>query len=296
MRNAILGTLAGLAIGTVSALAYSHYLGDGKLLADLQSQLDAANASLAKLSQDKKQLTSETTGVSDQVDQLVASNEDLKRQLDEAKKAPPVVTAPPVNPMTLAGIMAGMFRGGYQNQQKLSILQSRLHLTAEQTAAIKAAMDADNKARRSVMQQMFRNNGKVDPALAASADTLDATLNNVLSPDQKTAYQQVQSDEQTSRADTEATVQVNQIAPLLQLTDAQKDQMFTALYQVQAAAPDPSTLMTNPDAASIVAAQAQATQAALAKVLTPDQLALYQQQGQAFANPGGGGRFGRFGQ
>jgi hypothetical protein len=293
MRNALLGTFAGLAIGTIGALAYSHYLGDGKLLADLQAQLDEAKASLAKTAKDKQLQAKETSGVSDQIDHLVASNEDLKRQLDDLKKTPaPGVTAPAINPMTLASMMSGMMRGGLQGQQRMLLLQSRLHLTPEQQATIKAAMDADNQARRGVMQQMFRNNGQIDPQAAAKANTLDQTLATVLTPDQQTAYKQVQADEQTSRVDTEATVQVNQIAPLLQLSDSQKDQVFSALYQVQLTAPDPTSLMTNPDAASIVAAQAQATQDALAKVLTPAQLALYQQQGQSFSMFGGGRRRG----
>jgi hypothetical protein len=271
-----------LAIGTIGALAYSHYLGDGKLLADLQAQLDEAKASLAKTAKDKQLQAKETSGVSDQIDHLVASNEDLKRQLDDLKKTPaPGVTAPAINPMTLASMMSGMMRGGLQGQQRMLLLQSRLHLTPEQQATIKAAM-----------QQMFRNNGQIDPQAAAKANTLDQTLATVLTPDQQTAYKQVQADEQTSRVDTEATVQVNQIAPLLQLSDSQKDQVFSALYQVQLTAPDPTSLMTNPDAASIVAAQAQATQDALAKVLTPAQLALYQQQGQSFSMFGGGRRRG----
>jgi hypothetical protein len=288
MRNALLGTLAGLAIGTVSALAYSHYLGDGKLLANLQAELDAANASLAKAAQEKQLMAKETSSISDQVDHLLAANDDLKHQMD--KPSAPAVVAPAVNPMTLAGMMMGMMRGGgFQSQQRLFLLQSRLHLTSDQATAIKAAMDADAKARRGVMQQMFHNNGKVDPQAAADADTLDQTLSTVLTPEQQTAYTQVQADELASRAETAATVQVNQMAPLLQLSDSQKDQVASALYQIQAAAPDPTSLMTNPNAASVIAAQAQATQAALAKVLTPDQMALYQQQAQSF---GGGGRRG----
>ncbi len=150
-------------------------------------------------------------------------------------------------------------------------------------------MDADAQARRGLMQQMFRNNGKVDPQAAAAANTLDQTLANVLTPEQKAAYQQVQTDEQASRADTSATTQVDQMMPLLQLSDSQKDQVYNAIYQSQLTAPDPMTLMGNPDAASILTTQAQATQAALAKILTPDQLALYQQQAQAMPNFGGGG-------
>ena len=210
MRNVLLGTFAGLAIGTLGALAYSHYLGDGKLLADLQAQLDAANASLAKIAQDKQLQANEKSGVSDQIDHLVASNEDLKRQLEDLKKTPaPTVTAPPVNPVTLAGVMMGMMRGSVQGQQRMFLLQSRLHLTPDQQSTIKAAMDADNKARRDAMRQMFGNGGKIDPEAAAKANTLDQTLATVLTPDQQTAYKQVQADEQLSRADTEATVLCN---------------------------------------------------------------------------------------
>ena len=294
MRNILLGTLAGLLIGTIGALAYSHYLGDGKLLADLQAQLDAAKANLAKTAQDKQLQAKATSGVSDQIDHLMASNEDLKRQLDDLKKTPGV-TAPSINPMTLMGLMRGM-GAGLQGQQRMVLLQSRLHLTADQAAAIKAAMDADNQARRGVMQQMFRNNGQIDSQAAAKANTFDQTLATVLTPDQQTAYKQVQADEQTSRADTSATMQVNQVAPLLQLSESQKDQVFSALYQVQMTAPDPTSLMTNPNAASVMAAQAQATQDALAKILTPDQMALYQQQGQSFSTFGGFGGGGRRGQ
>jgi len=292
MRNVILGTVAGLILGTVGALAYSHYFGDGQLLADLQAKLDAANASLAKATQDKKLLAKETSSISDQVDQLQAANEDLKHQLGNPSTPAAAATGPAVNPMTLADMMRSMFRGGgFQNQQRMFLLQNRLHLTPDQAAKVKAAMDADAQARRTLMQQAFRNNGKIDPTAAASANTLDETLATVLTPDQQTAYQQVQADEKTSRADTAATTQVNQVAPLLQLSDSQKDQVFSALYQVQMTAPDPTSLMTNPNAASVVTAQAQATQAALAKVLTPDQMALYQQEGQSVSTEGFGGRF-----
>ena len=287
MRNAILGTVAGLVLGTAGALAYSHYLGDGQLLADLQAKLDAANASLAKAAQEKQLLAKENSSVSDQVDHLLAANGELKHQLDSAQKP----ATPDATPAINLKAFAGMMQGGRQGQQRMFLLQSRLHLTADQATAIKAAMDADAKTRREVMQQMFRD-GKVDPQAAAKANTLDQTLATVLAPEQKAAYQQVQADEKTSRADTSATVQVNQMAPLLQLSDSQKEQVASALYQIQMAAPDPTSLLSNPNAASLVTAQAQATQDAMAKVLTPDQMALYQQSGVAYAASGPGGRRG----
>jgi hypothetical protein len=293
MKNIILGTLAGLAVGTLTALAYSHFLGDGKVLADLQAELDSANADLAKLKKDKQNLSKETTGVSDQVDELASSNAELRKQLDDLKNAPaPEATMQPLNPVTLAGLVAGMFRGGnFQAQQRMFLLKTRLKLTPDQEATVKAAMDADQKARRELGRQIFQQGGKIDPQAAANANTLDKTLAAVLTPAQQTAYQQVQNDEKVSRADTSATTQVNQVAPLLQLSDTQKDQVFNALYQVQLTAPEPSSLMTNPNAAQVIQTQAQATQAALAKVLTPDQMALYQQSGQTFNMGGFAGRF-----
>lgn len=306
MRNVILGTIAGLALGTIGALAYSHFLGDGSLLASLQAQLEAANASLAKATQDKKQLAQETTGMSDQVDELVKSNEDLKHQLEDSKKAgDPAATQQQINPAMLAAMIMGMGRGGLQVQQRMFLLKTRLHLTQEQASAIQAAMQADATQRRELMRQMFRGgNGNgpggpggaggnaggtnAPPQTPANINTLDQTLATVLTPEQQTAYQQVQADENNSRADTMATTQMNQIAPLLQLSDTQKAQVIDNLYQVQMAAPDPSTLLTNPNAASVLTTQAQATQAALAKVLTTDQMALYQQEGQSLSNVGFG--------
>jgi len=201
MRNIILGTVAGLILGTVGALAYSHLLGDGQMLADLQAQLNAAKAALAKAEQDKKQLTQETSGVSDQIDALQKSNDDLKKQLADAGQTAAPTAPPAINPLALAGMMMGA-RGAFQTQQQLLLLKTRLKLTPDQEAKIKAAMEADAQARRGLMQQMFRNNGKVDPQAAAKANTLPQVLAGVLTPDQQAQYQQVQADEQASRADT----------------------------------------------------------------------------------------------
>ncbi len=55
MRNIILVGLGCLAVGVLGALGYSHYLGEGKQLAELQDELSSANADLAKATQDTQQ-------------------------------------------------------------------------------------------------------------------------------------------------------------------------------------------------------------------------------------------------
>ena len=289
MRNILLGAVAGLLLGTVGALAYSHYLGDGSLLADLQARLDAANAALAKTEQTRKVLASESTSLTAQVDQLQKSNEELK-QTASAAPAPTAAPPPPTGGDlgALAGVMRNMFRnGGFQTpQQRMLLFKTRLHLTSEQTTAIQSAMDADEKARRDLMRQAFQNGGRVDPAAAAKANTLETTLATVLNPEQQRSYAQLQTDEKTARADSMATSQIDSMMPLLQLSDSQKDQVYSALYQAQMGAPDPSGLMLNPNPMGALTSQAQATSAALAKVLSADQMTLYQQQNQAFGGPG----------
>jgi len=297
MRNILLGTVAGLVLGMIGAVGYSHFLGNDSLLADLQAKLDAANAALAKSDQDKKDLTRENSSLADQIDQLEKSISDLKHQAEATTAPAPAAqtarTQPTPDMGALAGVMRGLFRGGFQNpQQRMILLKARLHLSAEQMAKIQAALTADSNARRDLMRQAFQNGGKVDPAAAAKANTLDSVMADLLNPEQQRQYQQLQADEKVARADTSVTTQVNSVSPLLQLNETQRQQMYDALYQVQMSAPDPNSLITNPNAVSVLTAQAQANNAALQKVLTADQWSLYQQQNQAFGGGPGGPRGG----
>jgi len=286
MRSLLLCTVAGLAIGAIGALGYSHFLGEGKQLVDLQAELSKESASLAKVTQESQQAKTETDAMSAQIQQLTATKEDLKKQLDEVKSASAAAPASPAaNPMTDL-VKAQMAR---QYETKLLLLKSRLHLTPEQEAAVKAAMDQEEKRTEESASKMF-SGGKIDPQTMAAefkdVKTVDQTLNDILTPEQKTAYQQMQADQKNSAAEMMATVEMNQISPLLQLSDSQKDQVYSALAQVQSDSTDPNwiknnvaNISTNPLA--ILDAQAKAKEDALAKILTPDQLATYHQQAQS---------------
>ena len=300
MRSLLLCTVAGLAIGAIGALGYSHFLGEGKQLVDLQAELSKESASLAKVTQKSQQAKTETDAMSAQIQQLTATKEDLKKQLDEVKSASAAAPASPAaNPMTDL-VKAQMAR---QYETKLLLLKSRLHLTPEQEAAVKAAMDQEEKRTEESASKMF-SGGKIDPQTMAAefkdVKTVDQTLNDILTPEQKTAYQQMQADQKTayqqlktdqknSATETMATNEMNQISPLLQLSDSQKDQVYTALYQVQQNAQDPNWIKNNMTASpgspanpsAFLDAQAKAKEDALAKILTPDQLATYHQQAQS---------------
>ena len=287
MRSLLLA-LSCLAVGVLGALGYSHYLGEGKQLVELQADLSDAKTNLAKVTQDSQQARSETQAMSAQIQQLTSTKEDLKKQLDDLKSASPGAVAPAAaNP--LAG-MAGMMKVGMAQhyQEQLTLLKSRLHLTPDQEAAVKAAMDEEGKRAEEMASKMF-SGGKIDPQTMAdlkSQKSVDQTLNDILTPDQKTAYQQMKTDQKNDAAETAASVQMNQIAPLLQLNDSQKDQVESALYQVQLDTQDPNWIKSNVTSSptnplAMLDAQAKAKEDALSKILTPDQLAAYHQQAQS---------------
>jgi hypothetical protein len=291
MKSSLLIGLACLILGILGAFGYSHYLGEGKQLAQVQADLSAAQASITKLAADALQAKSETDSMSAQIQQLTATKDDLTKQVALLKSAPPTAPATdpaPANPM--AG-MAGFMKTAMEQhtQQQLLLLKARLHLTPEQEVAVKAALDAEAKRGEEMQSKMF-SGGKIDP-LAVAAEfkgvkTLDQTLDDILTPDQKTTYQQMKTEQKNSATEMMANVELNQISPYLQLSETQKDQVYNALYQAQLDTQDPNWIKNNVGAnatnpTAILDAQAKAKEDALAKVLTPDQLATYHQQAQS---------------
>jgi hypothetical protein len=283
MRNILLWALAGLVIGALGALGYSHYFGEGKQLAQLQAELNDANASLAKLMHDSQQAKSEANAMSDQIEQLTATKEDLTKKLDQSKTAAPTASPAfsPRNPMGDPARRKAMF--ARQTEQRMLLLKSRLHLTPDQEAAVRAALDDEQKRNEAMFSRMSQD-GKMDPQAMAdfrNAKPFDQVLNDILTPDQQAAYQQVQADQKASQAEVGAAVQMSQLGPLLGLTDAQKDQVYSVLCQNQMNMQDPNWIKNNANGSTNpMAALNQAKQDALAKILTPDQLSTYQQQVQ----------------
>jgi hypothetical protein len=284
MRSALIGLLC-LALGVLGALGYSHFLGEGKQLADVQDQLSTTTANLAKATEGSKTAKQEADALSAQVQQLTAFNDDLKKQVATATQTQATKPEAPANPFASMGGMIKDYMAR-QSASKFQLLVAKLHLSPEQQAALKAAMD-DEDARNQAMTAKTFSGGKVDPQEMADLKThksVDQTLNEILNPEQKTEYQQYETDEKNSQAETVASVEMNQFAPALQLSDSQKDQVYTALTQVQLQAQDPNWIKSNvnpADPSAILDAQAKAREDALSKILTPDQLTTYQQQAQS---------------
>jgi chromosome segregation ATPase len=283
VRTALIA-MAALVVGILGALGYSHFLGEGLALANLQDDLGKTKADLASAKQEIRMAKSEHDAMSAQIQQLDSTKEDLQRQLDDAKGPAAASTdgAPAANPMS-AMIKANLTQ---QYQEKLDLLIKRLHLTPDQIAKVKAAMDDEAKLADAMTAKML-SGGKVDPAAMKGMKSVEMTLNDILTPDQKTGYEQMKAEQKSSAAEMMASVEMNQMTTALQLNDTQKDQVYNALYQVQISSEDPNWVKNNvntSDPTSILDAQAKAREDALSKILTPDQLSTYHQQTQAQLN------------
>ena len=288
MRSAIIG-LGCLVLGALGALGYSHYLGEGKQLADLQSQVATFQSDLASAKDTSKLAKSENDALTAQVQQLITTKDDLQKKVDSGQggSGSSALLPPGVSSSDMAGLVKAQI--GQVNDQKLRMLELRLHLTPDQIAKIKAAMDAENE-RTAEMSTRFLAGQKIDMKSlmkdARNFKTADQTIQDVLTPDQKAAYAQIQSDQKKSQAETTASFEMNQVAPMLNLSETQKDQVESALYQAQLDSQDPKWIQKNAanmkgDPTAMMDAQEKAKEDALASILTPDQMTAYKQQAQS---------------
>ncbi len=282
MRITILAALVSLIVGGLAAFGYDHYFGEGKQLADSQERLDSSTVTLATITKQGQDARKEIDALTAQVQQLTTDRDDLQHQVDQLKSTAASPAPAPSNSMT--NIMKGAM--AQQQQQRLLLLESRLHLTPDQITAVTAALDEESKRGEEAAAKMMAG-GKVDMTDFKNFKSVDQTLNDILTPEQKTEYQQMQTDQKNSAAETMATMELNQISPLLQLSDSQKDQVYSALYQAQTDTQDPAWIkknMNTSDPATFLEAQAKAKSDALSKILTPDQMTVYQQQAQSQLN------------
>ncbi len=128
--------------------------------------------------------------------------------------------------------------------------------------------------------------GKEDPAPGAQEMGDEAAeLKAILSPEQYAQFESFQQEEQTARMETMATFELNQIGPLLGLSEDQKDRVFEALVAVAPDSPagsGPFGRMTgrtgNTEMQGEYKQREEAKLEALADILDGRQLALYRQK------------------
>jgi len=167
-----------------------------------------------------------------------------------------------------------------QMDMKMAALKSRLQLTDDQTAAIQALMDKQAQIAQDMTEKMFSGKMSKDDLTKTMQNRgnpeadMDQQLQTILTPDQYTQYQTYQNDEKKSAAESAANAEIMQIQSSLNLSEDQKDKVFTAIYQQYAQ--QMGVDGAKPTAASTdINAQMDAKKAAMQSVLTPEQFDTY---------------------
>lgn len=258
----IVGVLVGLAL----------YAGGESYFAKPAPVADPADANAIKEARSILAHEQERTAALDKREmdlKLAAAKQDMDENTPNATAKP---ANPFMNPTAIKKVAAAMMQ--QQATQKLAALKLRLNLTDDQTQAVQDLMDKQAQVQQEQMDAGMNAmlTGKMskddmakmrDDAKSAQTD-FDAGLQSILTPDQSADYQAYQSDVKKSANETRANTELSQIQSTLQLSDDQKDKVFTVLYQ-QDAQP------ANGSAEDQLAAR----KAAMQNVLTPDQFEAY---------------------
>jgi RNA polymerase sigma factor (sigma-70 family) len=200
--------------------------------------------------------------------------EELRKQLaQQAKEA---------GSSSLPGPMGDLMKNAMEQQVvgRLARMTTSLHLTPEQAQSAREILMRQAGVMSAGMQQVF--SGKFDKdalaKLGKSGGNPEEQIKELLTADQKAAYQNYQQEEATYNARLIANNELIQLQSTLGLTTEQEDRAFAALYEVTF-----NQLQGNPT--QKFASQAEQMQwtldqkaKALESVLTASQLEAYHQQ------------------
>lgn len=239
--------------------------------------------------------------VEEELAALRRENAELKEQLQAYQAAAPT-PAPPATPTAPvdenpASPFAAFFGDGsdtnrakavermmrtvveQQVEMKVSALKLRLKLTDEQEQAVRALFNEQMGQGVELGTKMLQGKLSKEDMAKASEKPADfrSELKELLTPEQWTAYEAYEVEERKNQAQMMANAELMQMQQMLQLTDAQQDEVFRVLYDVS------EQRLTEAPQAGHASSPGQALQQmnaakkeALRKVLTPEQFQSYE--------------------
>jgi len=201
----------------------------------------------------------------------------VKAKLAELGDKAPDLNAPDQKSVMSTAISAAMKQ---QVDAKIAAITSRIKLTDDEDKAIRDIIAKDAEYDQGMAEKMLAGQLSQDDLKKAVADkktrqaAIDQQIQNILTPAQYIDYQNAQNDTKKNQAQLQANAEMAQVQSSLQLTDDQKDKVFTALYSGFAAQAGVDGAKQPYDDLDIDG-QMDAKKAAMQAVLTPEQFATY---------------------
>lgn len=236
----------GLVVGVgATAIVLSARSGPAEVIAErdrLQTEVGNATNQVAELGE---QLATATT----RAQKLEADNLKLANRVQELMKQAPGAGAAksgkdkPANPLAAmfgdensesGKAMKGMMEAAMKQQLegKIAGMKSKLNLTPEQESQIRTLLEQQSNAGSELAQKMLT--GKMTKEEMADIQKLqadpEAQIKALLSPEQQTAYSELQTEERHNNARLMANGELLQMQSALGLSQEQQDKVFQALY------------------------------------------------------------------
>jgi hypothetical protein len=208
--------------------------------AQLQAELGTATNQVAELGE---QLTAAKT----RSQKLEADNLQLATKVQELMKQKPAIAKAgkdkSANPLAAmfgdedsesGKAMKGMMEAAMKQQVegKLGRMKDKLNLSGDQEAQIRAILEQQIGAGSAMAQKML--SGKLSKEEIADAGKQagdpESQIKALLSPEQQTAYTELQQEEQHNNARLMANSELLQMQGALGLSQEQQDKVFQALY------------------------------------------------------------------
>jgi len=179
--------------------------------------------------------------------------------------------------------------------ERLAALRSRLGLTDEQAAKVRALLDAKNPDAPAVAISGDVGPLNVEDLISggtptkAQRETTDTKIAGLLTPDQQEKFQSFQQEQRDNRVEIATNREMTGLQKSLTLTPEQKDQAYQALGQL--AQQDEDQAGSDSFDPAVLAARKKARIDALHPILTPEQMRAYEAQPMSMGGMDGEGAF-----
>jgi hypothetical protein len=165
-------------------------------------------------------------------------------------------------------------------KEKLAALRKRLSLTPEQEKQIAKALEY-GQSKMKIVPNGTLITGVTPDDKKKMADAIKAAL----TADQQTEYESFRAEEEANAIEAKANRELSTLQSMTTLSPEQKDQAFAALSDLVSSESTQTLPLPDEDPKAIkeaLNARWAARQQALGGILTPEQMAVYQQAGNPF--------------
>ncbi|MGI8601575.1 MAG: hypothetical protein ACR2OZ_01110 [Verrucomicrobiales bacterium] len=285
--------LGGALVGAVLAGGFAFYW-HNRNITGLRSEWRRAEASVARLNAELTHAKQRQEAAPDAGDVKTDGRPSKKRSTLTFSQGGGVTTPEDLDTVKAEATKRLTEKRQRRIDEKIAAIRSRLNLSDEQAAKLRGVYEANvpNAAELFVKFLTASENGgegaedlvaelsKAAQIESSGSPQLDGQIRDLLTSEQQTAYADYRQEQRTNQIEITASKELTKLQGMMTLRPEQKDTAFGILSELASNEIDaPSASLSDPEA---MTKRHAARSAAFQGVLTPEQLAIYQNSSSSF--------------